>query len=82
MEDDAVLLVQRADEIAQLRPQNALQRPLVRRDHVDFDSARAKRGGDLKPDEAGAQHDRSSRRLGAFDNGATVGERTQQAHLL
>ena len=36
VENDAVLLVQRADEIAHLRAENPLHRPLVRRHHVDL----------------------------------------------
>ena len=62
MEDDAVLLVQRADEVAHLRPEHALHRPLLRRHDMDLDVARAQRGRDLEPDEARADHDRARAR--------------------
>ena len=44
MEDDAVLLVQRAHEVAHRGPQDALHRPLLRRHDMDLDLARAQRG--------------------------------------
>ena len=56
MEDDAVLLVERADEVAELRPQHPLQRPRLGRDDVHLELARAQRGRDLEPDEARADH--------------------------
>ncbi len=78
---DAVLLVQRAHEIAHLRTQNALHRSLVRRHHMDFDLAGAQRRRDLEPDEARAQHDHAARRFGALDDGPAVGERAQRVHV-
>ena len=41
MEDDAVLLVNRAHEAAEVRAQNSLHRPLFRRNHMDLEIARA-----------------------------------------
>ena len=38
MEDDAVLLMQRADEVAHRGSEHALHRPLFRRDDMDLDS--------------------------------------------
>ena len=37
MEHDAVLLVQRADEVAHLRAEDPLHRPFVRRHHMNLD---------------------------------------------
>ena len=61
MEDDAVLFVQRAHEIAHLGPKHALHRPLLGRDDVNLDFARAQCGRGLEPDEAGADHDGAAR---------------------
>ena len=47
-----MLFVQRAHEVTHLRPENAFHRPLLRRHHMDFDVAGAKRGGGLQSDEA------------------------------
>ena len=57
VEDDAVLLVQLAHEVAELRAQHALHRALFRRHDVHLDAARAQRGGDLEADEARPHHD-------------------------
>ena len=65
MEDDAVLLVQGADEVAHLRTEDPLHRPFVRRHDMDFDAAGAQRGRDLEANEARAHHDRAARRLGS-----------------
>ena len=77
MEDDAVLLVQRANEVAHLGPEHALHRPLLRRDDMHLDLARPQRGRDLEPDEARADHDGAARAARAGDDGAAVGERAQ-----
>ena len=61
MKDDAVLLVQRANEIAHLRPEHALHRPLLEAHDMDLDVARAQRSRHLEPDEARADHDRAAR---------------------
>ena len=65
MEDDAMLFVQRAHEIAHLRPEHALHRPLFRRHHMNLDVARAQRRRDLQPDEARTDDNRAARTLGA-----------------
>ena len=57
VEDDAVLLVQRRHEVAELRAQHALERPRLGRDDVHLEPARAQRRRDLEPDEARADHD-------------------------
>ena len=81
MELDAVLLVQRAHEIAELRPEHAFERALLRRHHMHLDLARAQRGGDLQPDEARADHHRALGLLRLRDDGAAVGERAQRVHV-
>ena len=43
MKDDAMLFMQRAHEVAHLRPEDALHRPLLRRHHMNLDVARAQR---------------------------------------
>src|SRR6516162_6924398 len=59
MEDDAVLLVNRAYEIAKFAPEHAFQRPALWRHDMNLVLARPQRGGNLKPDEACAEHDRA-----------------------
>ena len=65
VEDDAVFLMQAADEVAHLRAKYPLHRPLVRRHDMNFDVTGAKRCRNLEADEAGAQHDRAACGLGA-----------------
>ena len=76
-----MLLVERANEVAHLRTQDALHRPLFRRDHMDFDIAGAQGGRDLEPDKARAQHDCPARRLGTLDDRPAVRERAQRAYV-
>ena len=81
MKDDAVLLVERAHEIAELGAENALQRPRFRRDDMDLDAARAQRRRDFEPDEARADDDRAARASSRRDDGAAVGERAQRVDM-
>ena len=81
VEHNPVLLVQRAHEVAHLRSQNSFHRPLFRRDHMDFDASSAQGGSDLEADEAGAQHNRATRRLGSIKNRSAVGERTKHVYV-
>ena len=81
MEDDAVLLVQRAHEVAELGAEDALHRPRLGRDHMHLDVAGAQRRGDLEADEARADHDRALGVLRIGDDGAAVGERAQRMHM-
>ena len=81
MEDDAMLLMQSANEIAHLGPQNALHRTFFRRHDVDFDVPGAERSRDFEPDEAGAEHDRPPRRPGAIDDRPAVRERAQHENV-
>ena len=66
MENDAMLFMQRADDVAELRAHHVLQRARLRRDHMDLEPAGAQRRRDFQPDEAGADHDHArARRSGA-----------------
>ena len=76
-----MLLVQRADEIAHLRPQDALHRPFVQRHCVDLDLAGAQRRRDLEPDKARSQHDCPARLLALLDDGSAVGQRAQCVNM-
>ena len=64
MKDHAVVLMQRAHEIAHFRPKHTLHRALLRRDHVDLDIARPQRRRCLQADETRADHNRASRAVG------------------
>ena len=68
MEDDAMLLMQTAHEVAHLPTENALHGSFFRRDHVHFDVACAQRRCDFETDEARAKHDCAPSRLGALDD--------------
>jgi hypothetical protein len=78
MENHTMLLVQRAHEVAHLRPENAFHRPLLGRDHMGFDTTLAQGGGDLETNKTRTEYGNPARRLGAPDNRATVGEGTQR----
>ena len=78
MESDAVFLVHGADEIAQLRPKNAFQRPALGRDDGDVQVPRAQGGRHLQPDEARADHHRPLARHGARRKRLAVRERAQR----
>jgi hypothetical protein len=81
MKNDAMLFMQRSDEITHLRPENSLHRPFVRSDDVDFDVACAQSSCDLEPDKAGPDHDGTARAFGCSDDGAAVIERTQRIDI-
>src|SRR5579863_6683838 len=78
VEDDAVLLVQLADEVAELRAEHTFHRPHLRRRHVDLDIARAQGSRSLEPNEAGTDDQRPPRAFGAFDDCPAIGERAQR----
>ena len=61
VEAHAVLLVQSADERAELVAEDARERHRLGRDHVDLEAARAQRRRHLEADEARADHDRALR---------------------
>src|SRR6185369_13712610 len=73
---------QRSHEVAELRSEHALERPLAPRDHADLDIAGAQRRSGLEPDEASADHDRALDLLGAIDDSARIGKRAQVEHAL
>ena len=81
MEDDAMLLMQRADEIAHLRPEHALHRPLLQANDVNLDISRAQRCRGLEPDKARADHDRAPRAIGQGNDGAGIGQRAQHVDM-
>ena len=81
VENDAVLLMQGADEVAHLRAQDPLHRPFVRRHDMNFDVAGAQGRGNLEADEAGAQHDGAARGLGVLDDRPAIGERAQRVDM-
>ena len=77
MEDDAVLLVQCAYEIAHVSAEHALHRPLLRRHDVDLDIARAQRRRGLEPDKAGADHDHAARAARGGNDRPAIRQRAQ-----
>ena len=76
-----MLFVQGADEVAELRAEDALHRPLLGRDYVHLEAAGTQRGGHFQADEAGAQHDGAARRARASDHGAAVTQRAQRVNV-
>lgn len=78
----ALRLVQAADEGAELRPEDALERVSLRGHDDDREPARAQRRRDFQADEARAEHDGAARLGGARDERAAVGERAKIEELL
>ena len=74
MEFHAMLFMQRADEIAELGPEHAFERTLLRRYDVNFDLASAQSSGGFEADETRTDDHRAFGRFGASDNGAAVGK--------
>ncbi len=81
MEYDAVLLVNRAYDIAKFAPEHAFQRPALRCHDMNLDLARPQRGGNLEPDEACADHDRVPGGFCLGNDRSRIGERAQHAHV-
>ena len=83
MEHDAVLLVQRLDEFAEIAPHDALQRRRLGGDDVDraIRVASAERRGHLETDEAGAEHDDLLCSAGGRDQSAAVAKRAEVVHV-
>ena len=77
MKHHTVRLVQRLDEASDIGAHDALERPLLRRDDIDGDTARPQRCRDFEADEAGADDDGMPGGSCALDNRAAVGERAQ-----
>src|SRR5690606_31421519 len=80
-EDRAARLVQRPHELADLRAEHALHRPLLRSDDVDLEAPRAQRGRDLEADEARTDDDGAPCLGRALDDRAAVPERAQHEHV-
>src|SRR6185369_1464248 len=77
VEDNAMLFMQPAHEVAHLRAQHALHRPLLGSNDVHFDVARTKRGRSLQSDETCPEDKRATRAFRLLDDGAAVAERPQ-----
>ena len=69
VKSNALLFVQLLHEPAHLRTHDAFERHAVEADHVDFEIARAQRGGDFEPDEAGTDDHGTARLGGRVDDG-------------
>ncbi len=78
---DAVLFMQRADEIAHLGAEHTLHRPLLGRNHMHLQLARPQGGRDFEANEAGADHQRALRAARRLDDGAAVGNGAQGVHV-
>ena len=75
---DAVVAMQVAVDRADLVPEHALERHRLGRDDGDVQAALPGRGGDLRPDPAGADDDQPAARVEALAQRVAVGERPQQ----
>src|SRR5438876_3011976 len=81
MEDHPMLPVERAHEAAELRPQHARHRHLVRGHDMNLDFARDERRRDLEPNEARAQYDRAASLRCLLDDRAGICKRAQRVHV-
>src|SRR5262249_61804355 len=81
MEYNAVLLMNRAYEIAKLAPEHAFQRPAPRCHDMNLDLARPERRSNLEPDEACADHDRVPGRFCPGNDRSRIGERAQHVYV-
>ena len=72
MKPNALRFVQLLHEPAHLRTHDALERHAIEADHVDFEIARAQRGGDFQPDEAGTDDHGATCLGGRVDDGLRV----------
>ena len=81
MKNNAMLFMQRTHEVAHLRAEHAVHRPLFRRHHVNLDAARAQGRCRLQSDKARADHNRATCIFGLFDDGAAISARSQRQDL-
>src|SRR5262249_44995980 len=81
MEIDTVLLVQRANEVAELCSEHALKRAFLGRHHMNFYIPGAQRTRNFKSDEARADHERTLGRFCLVNNRAAVDKRAQGMHV-
>jgi hypothetical protein len=77
VEPNAVLLVDRADEAADLTPHDSLHWNGLGRDDTHLELSRAQRGRDFEPYKTRADDDNALRRLRLPDDGTAIGERAQ-----
>ena len=82
MENDTMLFMERLHESAHFRTQNSFQRSFFRRHDMNFNPTAAQGCRNLKPDEACTKNDRSARRLGARDDGATICKRAKRMNVV
>ena len=82
MEDDAVLFVQPANEVAKFAAEDTLHRPPVRCHNMHLQFAGPQGRGHLKPDEAGAEHNSAPRRFCLGDDSPRIAERAQEMNLI
>src|SRR5262245_8035787 len=81
MKRDAMLAVKGSHEVADLRPEQALHRPRLRRHHVNFDTTGAQRSCNLEPDETGTQHDRTFCLGRRRDDALAIRQRAQHMNV-
>src|SRR4029450_9880440 len=81
VKDNALGLVQRVDEPADLLPHHTLERDALRCDHVNGDATRAQGRRDLEADEAPAHNYHVLGVLRFLDENTTVRERPQIMHV-
>ena len=81
VEVDAVVFMQRANEVAHLGSEHALHRPLLRSDDVHVELARPQGRRDLEADEARADHEHAFRAARRLDDGAAVGKGAQDMDM-
>src|ERR1043166_4191990 len=81
MEDDAMLFVQSANEVAEFAAEHAFHRPPVRCHDMYLQFAGPQGSGDLEPDKARAEHDGAPRLLCLGDDAPGIAERAQQMNM-
>src|SRR5262249_51702764 len=74
VEDDAMFLMPRADEVGELGAHDPLQRPPAGSNHMDLEIAVTERRGNLEPDEARAQDHDAARLRRKLDDAAAVAQ--------
>src|ERR1700730_15782293 len=81
MKDDAVFLVQSANEVAHVGSEHTFPRSLFRRHPMDLDITRAQRRRRLKPDKAGTDHNRTACTICGFNDRPAIRKRAQDMNV-
>ena len=76
-----MFLMQRTDEVPDLRPKYPFHRSFFRRHNMNFDVASSQSRCDLKPNEACANDNRAMRVLSRADDGAAIRKRSERIDL-